>query len=273
MNKRPIFCSRLGPGWAYSSWPNRTSRKEKNMLIQILLADDHTLFREMLAEVLTRKAPSYTIIGEAVDGEEALELVARHRPDLLLLDYDMPGVGRLSDFCQAVTQLHPTTRTLIVSGHAKEQIALEAAIGGARGYVLKGAPIANLLDAIVTVHTGGVWVDPHLPPQVFRAFLSQRSEKTERLGRLSRQELQVLSLLAQQLTNKEIGARLYISQKTVKNHLTHVFAKLGVDNRRQAALTFFAEQKDPQQKTKEKFRGSPSAKLGKLIPLPVKKTA
>jgi two-component system NarL family response regulator len=247
--------------------------KKENMLIQILLADDHTLFREMLAEVLTRKAPGYTIIGEAVDGDEALELVARHRPDLLLLDYDMPGVGRLSDFCQAVAHHHPATRTLIVSGHAKEQIALEAAIGGAHGYVLKGAPITNLLDAITTVHTGGVWVDPHLPPQVFRAFLSQKNEKTARLGQLSRQELQVLALLAQQLTNKQIGTHLYISQKTVKNHLTHIFAKLGVTNRRQAALAFFAEQKGPRQKAEAKPEGSPPAKTGKLIPLPVKKTA
>jgi two-component system, NarL family, response regulator DevR len=207
-------------------------------LIQILLADDHTLFREMLAEVLSTKKQSYAIIGEAVDGEEALDLVIRHRPHLLLLDYDMPGVGRLSDFCQTVTHYSRTTQILVVSGFAKEEIALEAAIGGAQGYVLKGAPIADLLTAIDTVHTGGVWVDPHLPLQVFRTFLKQGGQKTEGLEQLSRQELQVLVLVSQGLHNREIGARLYISQKTVKNHLNHIFAKLGVTGRRQAAFSF-----------------------------------
>jgi DNA-binding NarL/FixJ family response regulator len=206
--------------------------------IQILLADDHTLFREMLAEVLSNKKHHYSVIGEAVDGEQALDLVVRHRPHLLLLDYDMPGIGCLSAFCQTVTHHSPMTHILIVSGFAKEEIALEAAIGGAQGYVLKGAPIAGLLDAIVTVHTGGVWGDPHLPPHVFRTFLKRGDQKPEGLEQLSRQELQVLALVSRGMGNREIGTRLYISQKTVKNHLNHIFAKLGVTGRRQAVLSF-----------------------------------
>jgi len=217
--------------------------ERKTIPIQILLADDHALFREMLAEVLSHKGHIYRIIGETDDGEEALQLVARHKPDLLLLDYDMPRVGRLSSFCQTVTQHSPTTRTLIVSGYAKEEIALEAAVGGACGYILKGARIANLLDAIATVQAGGVWVDPHLPPHMFRVFLSQIGKTATHLGQLSRQELHVLALVTQGLSNKEIGTRLYISQKTVKNHLSHVFTKLGVTNRRQAALAFLTEEK------------------------------
>jgi DNA-binding NarL/FixJ family response regulator len=217
--------------------------ERKAVPIQILLADDHTLFREMLAEVLSHKGHNYKIVGEAVDGEETLRLVDRHHPDLLLLDYDMSLVGRLSSFCQAVTQRSPTTRTLIVSGYAKEEIALEAGVGGARGYILKGAPIANLLNAIATVQAGGVWVDPHLPPHMFRVFLSQTGKTATHLGQLSRRELQVLALVAQGLSNKQIGTRLYISQKTVKNHLSHIFTKLGVTNRRQAALAFLTEGK------------------------------
>src|ERR1700693_5091357 len=115
------------------------------MLLRILIADDHSLFREMLGEVLTRKRQDYEIIGEAADGTETRDLVARHLPDLLLLDYNMPGVVRLSTFCKEVAQRSSATRILIVSGYAEEKGALEAAVGGAHGYILKGASIADLL--------------------------------------------------------------------------------------------------------------------------------
>lgn len=212
------------------------------MLVRILLADDHSLFREMLKEILPHKETAYAIVGEAADGAEVFSLVARHRPDLLLLDYKMPGVGRLSAFCQEVTRRSHTTRTLIVSGYAEEDVVLEAAIGGAQGYILKGTPLADLFSAIATIHAGGTWVDPHLPPQVFRTFLSRAGEGEGRLEKLSRQELTVLSFVARGMSNKEIGARIHISEKTVKNHLTHIFAKLGAEGRRQAARYFLAEQ-------------------------------
>jgi len=226
----------------FLSFSPSTSQWELGGKIRILLADDHTLFREMLAEVLSRKVKTWTIVGAAVNGQETLSLVVRHYPDLLLLDYDMPRVGRLSSFCQAVTQHSPTTRTLIVTGYAKEEIALEAAIGGACGYVLKGAPIVDLLSAIATVQAGGIWVDPHLPSQVSHIFLNQAINTPVRLGQLSRQELQVLSLVARGMNNREIGVRLSICQKTVKNHLSHIFAKLGVTNRRQAALLLYQQE-------------------------------
>ena len=209
--------------------------------MRILIADDHSLFREMLGEVLAHKRQNYEIIGESADGAETLDLVARHLPNLLLLDYNMPGVVRLSTFCKEVAQRSSATRILIVSGYAEEKVALEAAVGGAHGYILKGASIADLLSAITTIQAGGVWVDPQLPRQVFHTFLNQGGKATTSLGQLSWQELQILSFVSQGMNNQEISARLYISRKTVKNHLTHIFAKLGVTNRRQAALAFLAE--------------------------------
>src|SRR5262249_40227775 len=156
--------------------------REEGVVLRILLADDHSLFREMLTEVLRRKTEAYAVIGEAGNGAEALTLVTSHRPDLLLLDYKMPHVGRLSLFCQDVRRRSPATRILIVSGYVGEKIALEAAVGGARGYILKGASLTDLLSAITTIQAGGVWVHPQLPRHVFHTFLNLGGKATENLG-------------------------------------------------------------------------------------------
>ncbi len=198
------------------------------MPIRILLADDHFMFRETLREALRHKADAYTIVGEAADGAEIL------------------GLGRLSTFGQEVARCSPATRTLLVSGYAEESIALEAAVGGMRGYIVKGAPLAELFSAIATIQAGGVWVDPRLPPPAFHAFLHQGANGT--VGALSRRELAILSLVVRGMKNREIGVRLHISEKTVKNHLTHVFAKLGVTSRQQAVLSFVSEKTEEPQR-------------------------
>ena len=211
------------------------------MSIRILIADDHTLFREMLRETLAGKGNTYAIVGEAADGGETLNLVTRYRPDLLLLDYRMPGLHRLSAFCQEVTHRSPNTRTLLVTGFREDEIATEAAVGGAQGYILKGAPIADLLIAIGVIHAGGIWVDSNLPRHVFHAFLHHSGERAGKLAKLTLQELNILSLASHVIRNDEIGSRLYISKKTVKNHLTHILAKLGVGGRQRAVSQFLSE--------------------------------
>jgi DNA-binding NarL/FixJ family response regulator len=234
------------------------------MAVRIVLADDHTLFREMLREGLSRKE-GYTVVAEAADGTTTLSLVTRYRPDLLLLDYKMPRLRRLSTFCEQLTKKSPSTRIVLVSGYMEEKIALEAAMAALHGYVVKGASFANLLRAIATVAAGGIWVDPSLPPAVFHAFLNQhRGEQENLLRTLSRQELNVLALVAQRMSNKKIAAQLYISEKTVKNHLTRVFAKLGVTNREQAVQSFLVRNKE------KKVEPSPSAPrelVGSLKPV------
>ena len=228
----PISCSSLGP-------------RKKSYAKRILLADDHLLFREMLRETLGRRGETYTVVGEAAKGAEILTLLTQHQPDLLLLDYKMPGLGRLSTFCQEVTRCSPTTRILLVSGYTEEAIVLEAAAGGAQGYLMKGAPLADLFSAIAAIQAGGIWVDRRLPSPTSHAFLLQRGKGAE--SKLSRRELHILSLVAQGLSNREISVHLRICQKTVKNHITHLFAKLGVATRQQAALTFGAEKKPSDQ--------------------------
>ena len=209
------------------------------MSIRILIADDHIMFTDMLQYTLASQPEQYTVVGVASDGETALELTLSQRPDLLLLDYEMPKLGRLASFCQDLLRQSPETRILVIGSHTEEEYAVEAAVGGAHGYISKAAPVADLGTAIIAVHAGGIWADPHLPPRVFHTFLHGKGETAQNLRELSRQELTVLTLLAQGMSNQQISIRLHISPKTVKNHLTHIFAKLRASNRRQAAQQFY----------------------------------
>jgi DNA-binding NarL/FixJ family response regulator len=211
------------------------------MPIKIVVADDHSMFREMLLHILTYRGDKCVVMAEAADGGDALQLVGRYAPDILLLDYKMPGIGRLPDYCKEVTRRSPTTRVLVLSGYKEEEIALEAALGGAKGYVVKGASIENLLDAIAAVQMGGVWVDPSLPRKIFNAFVGEKGSTFDKVGTLSRRELQVLSLVSQGLSNKQVSSRLHIDKRTVTNHLTHTYQKLGVTSRQEATAQFVLE--------------------------------
>ena len=218
------------------------------MAIRILIADDHTLFREMLRQMFSSKGDTYDVIGEASDGQETLNRVTRYHPDLLLLDYRMPGVKRLSSFCREVTLRSPKTRKLLLTGYREEGIAIEASIGGVQGYVLKGAQISDLLAAISTVVAGGIWADTHLPKHVIRTFISYSRKWDPRLGKLTGQELKILSLIAAGTRTGQIGARLHISVKTVKNHLTHIYSKLNASNRSEAIGRLLAVKKKRQKR-------------------------
>jgi DNA-binding NarL/FixJ family response regulator len=213
------------------------------MSIRILIADDHIMFADMLQYTLDHQQERYTVVGTANNGETALDLTLSHRPDLLLLDYQMPKLGRLASFCQEILRKSPETRILVIGSHTEEEYAIDAAVGGAHGYISKAAPVIDLCTAITTVHAGGIWADSHLPPRVFHTFLHCKGEAVQNLKELSRQELTVLTLLAQGMSNQQISLRLHISPKTVKNHLTHIFAKLRASNRQQAARQFFITEK------------------------------
>lgn len=208
------------------------------MPITLILADDHCMFREMLMHVLAYKGKEYVVMAEAGTAEETLSHVRRYKPHVLVLDYKMPGMGRFSSFCRQIAHASPKTRVLVLSGYSEETLALEAALGGAKGYIIKGASMANLLNAITTLRTGGIWVDPCLPRKAFHAFLDHAGKKGEEMAKLSRRELQVLSIVAEGKSNRQISLGLHIDKRTVKNHLTRVFQKLGVTTRNQAAAYF-----------------------------------
>lgn len=196
-------------------------------MIRIAIADDHALVREGMRRMLSGSR-QLEVIGEASNGAEAVELVAAKQPDVLLLDITMPvkdGIEATAD----IVELGVATKILILSMHADEQYALRTLRAGANGFISKGARLEELLRAITDVHNG----DRYLPEAMQDSFaeqLIQPEGEKPRIDLLSKREFQVMSYLAQGMTNREIGDILQISVKTVDTHRGHVLKKLRLRN-------------------------------------------
>jgi len=194
--------------------------------IRILLADDHTLMRQGLSTLLGRQA-GLTIIDEANNGREAVELFRNHQPDILLTDIEMPLMDGITALA-AIRMEYADARGILLTMHAREGDILRGMRAGAMGYVLKDAPLDTLLEAIHWVSTGRHWVAP-----VVGAKLAVHMAGSE----LTPRELDVLQQLAQGMSNQEIAAALTMSEGTVKFHINHVLHKLDAADRTQAVLT------------------------------------
>ena len=209
--------------------------------IKVVIADDHTLFREGLKRILSLEK-DVLVVGEAFRGDEIAKVVERAKPDVLLLDLKMPK-GDVVQTLLEVGEKNPATKVLILTAFSEEEHILNAAKGGAKGYILKGASSAALLQAIKMVHSGGLWVDKEMSSaDAFEEIARSQSFRdgpeplNEALKNLTKREVEILRLVAEGLTNEEIGKRIFISEKTVKTHLTNIFDKLKVNNRFKAAL-------------------------------------
>ena len=209
--------------------------------IKVVIADDHTLFREGLKRILSLEK-DILVVGEAAKGEEVAKVVERTKPDLLLLDLKMPK-GDVVQTLLEVKDKNPGTKILVLTAFSEDENILNAAKGGAKGYVLKGADLPTLLRAIKTVHSGGLWIDKEMPTadlfeEIAQDQLNDIGAVTENdaIKNLTKREMEILRLVAEGLTNEEIGKRIFISEKTVKTHLTNIFDKLKVNNRFKAAL-------------------------------------
>lgn len=202
-----------------------------NAPIRIIVVDDHPLFRAGVTQSLALD-PAITIVAEGNSGSQALELVERHEPDIILLDISMPGNG--IDAAAAITATQRPPRVLMLTGSDDGHDVMRAIEAGASGYVLKGISANDLIAAVKSVAAGETFVTPSLS----LGLLTRLSGKAETapLARLTVRELRVLELLAQGLSNRGIGGNLGVHEKTVKFHVTNILRKLKVRNRVEAAL-------------------------------------
>jgi two-component system, NarL family, response regulator LiaR len=204
--------------------------------IRVLLDDDHQMFREGVRQVLTQ-AGDIEVVGEAGDGTTAVRKAAELKPDVVLMDLNMPGMDGIGAI-QQLAQRQIETRVIVLTMHRGDKALFEALRAGAHAYILKDSSTADLLRAIREVKQGLSPLDPAISSRVLSEFrrLAGQREPTGLDGDLTEREAEVLRLVGSGLSNKEIAARLCLAEKTVKNYLTTIFQKLHLNDRVQAAL-------------------------------------
>ena len=203
--------------------------------VRVLVVDDHQLFREGV-RVLLGSLPDTEVVGEAASGAEAVELVARVSPDVVLMDVQMPDMSGL-EATRRILAAQPDVGVVIVTMFDDDETVFAAMRAGARGYVLKGAGQADLARAIEAVARGEAIYGPAVAARILQFFqMSRSSLPLDAFPDLTDREREVLDLIATGMTNATIGRRLDITEKTVKNHVSNIFSKLHVTDRAQAML-------------------------------------
>ena len=221
------------------------------MPIKIIIADDHALLRQGIRNVLELEE-DLLVIGEAGDGEQAVEKTVELIPDILLLDINMPKFNGL-EVIRKVNEQAKAVKIVVLTMHDDENYVMEVIKAGAVGYLLKDIEAGMLVTAIRTVYDGESFIYPTLAKKLFgqinrqheqsleaaRTLERQKEDKEERDDkeeRLSYREIEVLVMVCKGLSNQEAAKQLFLSEKTVKNHLTNIFRKIGVTDRTQAVL-------------------------------------
>jgi DNA-binding NarL/FixJ family response regulator len=204
-------------------------------LIRVVIADDQALVRTGF-RMIVQSQPDLQVAGEAADGQEAIELVRRERPDVVLMDVRMPRV----DGIQATREVASTTRVVILTTFELDEYVFDALAAGASAFLLKAAPPEDLVRAIRVVAQGEALLAPSVTRRLIEEFAKRpepaASRKTKQLESLTEREMDVLREVARGLTNAEIAARLHVSETTVKTHVAHLLDKLDLRDRVQAVI-------------------------------------
>ncbi len=206
---------------------------EVTLNIKVMLADDHVLMREGIRQLLEFDG-SIEVIGEASDGEECLQKLEKVKPDVLLLDINMPKLNGI-EVLEEIKRKKINVKVLILTVHNEVDYLIRAVDIGVDGYILKDSESAELKKAIMTVMNGESYIQPKLIPMLNKRLITRDSDK-EKLESLTGREKEVLIEVANGMFNKEIATSLHISERTVKNHISNIFKKLDVSDRTQAAV-------------------------------------
>ncbi|MBI5290380.1 MAG: response regulator transcription factor [Chloroflexi bacterium] len=194
--------------------------------IRIVVADDHPIVRDGLVAVLSTQ-PDFEVVGDAATGPQTIQRVTALKPDVVLLDIEMPELDGVETL-KRLRELDPNLRAIVFTAFDTDDRILQAVQAGAQGYLLKGVPRDEIFGAVRAVHAGGALLQPVVASKLLRRFGQDQPDA------LSDRELEVLHLLARGLTNKEIAAELVITERTAKFHVSAILSKLGAGNRTEA---------------------------------------
>jgi len=196
------------------------------LTVNVLLADDHTLFRKGVRALLSA-LPDVHVVAETADGREALSLIETHRPDIALVDITMPGLNGLEVAARSA-KASPRTKILILSMHAGEAYVAQALSAGVAGYLLKDAADDELAMALKAVSRGDVYLSPRISKQVVERYARAASAEPDPLAGLTARQREILQLVAEGRSSKEIAAVLVLSIKTVESHRGQIMERLGI---------------------------------------------
>jgi two-component system response regulator DevR len=201
---------------------------------RVLLVDDHEVVRLGLKALLERH-PQFDVIGEASNAREALEMVGNYHPDVVVMDIRLPGTSGI-EACEEITNHYPETHVIMLTSYAEDEMLFSAIRAGASGYMLKQIGGEDLVKALEAVGRGEALLDPAVTQRVFQEVRrAVKEEEASAFAHLSQQEKHVLLLVSEGKTNREIAKALFLGEGTVRNYVSSILSKLGVNNRAEAA--------------------------------------
>ncbi len=207
--------------------------------IRVLIADDHSMLRQGLKQILELEK-DIIVVSLATNGSEAVQFAQEFRPDVILMDINMPGLNGLEAISEIKKKNLPA-KIIVLTIHEDREYLFKTLQMGAEGYVLKDAETDVLVEAIRSVHAGNSFIQPNMTKELVKEFnrVTMRENNRREENNLTAREIEVLELIAEGMINKEIARQLFISEKTVKNHVSNIFKKLNVSDRTQAAIYAF----------------------------------
>ena len=202
--------------------------------IRILVADDHKLVREGIVAMLSLRK-DFEVVGQAQNGEEAVSMVKKLNPDVVLMDIRMPGTNGITA-ARRIKSKNPNVKIIMLTMLDQEGYVYEAVKAGATGYLLKNISLDDLSKAIIEIYDGGATLHPKAQAQLLKEFINIARRDTDNCG-LTPRELEILQLLSEGCSNKAVSERLFVSLQTVKTHVAHIFEKLEAKDRTEAVAT------------------------------------